>query len=257
MPGNGDAEADLTADYNAEMVEHIARYPRVRDLSIYVGDPDDLVPDPLGPGLPTIREWTEEHFSFPGYISGSVPVDGQRREELRARFGYRADETVCIVSAGGTAVGTTLLNRVLDAFPYAAKQLPGLRMIVVAGPRVDPMALHVPAGNVEVLGYVPDLDLHLAVCDIAVVQGGLTTAMELTANRRPFLYFPLKNHFEQQRHVAWRLDRHRAGRRLQLDDVSAEDIADALVAELGRPLDYRPVTVDGARRAASMLAGLL
>ena len=25
----------------------------------------------------------------------------------------------------------------------------------------------------------------------AIVQGGLTTAMELTANRRPFLYFPL------------------------------------------------------------------
>ena len=34
-----------------------------------------------------------------------------------------------------------------------------------------------------------DLYRHLA-CDLAVVQGGLTTAMELTANRRPFIYFP-------------------------------------------------------------------
>jgi hypothetical protein len=33
------------------------------------------------------------------------------------------------------------------------------------------------------------------------VQGGLTTAMELTANHRPFLYFPLRHHFEQSFHV--------------------------------------------------------
>jgi hypothetical protein len=28
--------------------------------------------------------------------------------------------------------------------------------------------------------------------------------MELTANRRPFLYFPLQRHFEQQIHVPHR-----------------------------------------------------
>ena len=31
MPDGGEREAFLTADYNAEMIEHIARYPRVRD----------------------------------------------------------------------------------------------------------------------------------------------------------------------------------------------------------------------------------
>jgi len=43
---------------------------------------------------------------------------------------------------------------------------------------------------------------HLAAWDLAIVQSGLTTAMELTANRRPFLYFPLKHHFEQNYYVA-------------------------------------------------------
>jgi UDP-N-acetylglucosamine:LPS N-acetylglucosamine transferase len=81
--------------------------------------------------------------------------------------------------------------------------------------------------------------------------------MELTANRRPFLYFPLAHHFEQQRHVAYRLDRYRAGRRMQLADIGPEDIADALVAELARPLDYLPVESDGASRAAAMLGELL
>jgi pimeloyl-ACP methyl ester carboxylesterase/predicted glycosyltransferase len=257
MAEGGPDEAWLTSDYNAEMVEHIARYPRVRDRSLYIGTPDDLVPDLLGPGLPTIRDWTEDHFAFPGYVSGTRSYSEHERQQLRSRFGYRQDQLTCIVTAGGTSVGTTLLNRVLEAYPYAVKQLPGLRLLVVAGPRVDVEALDVPAGEVEVRGYLPDLDQHLAACDIAVVQGGLTTCMELTANRRPFLYFPLANHFEQQRHVAYRLDRYRAGRRLQLAEVSAEDIAEALVAELGRPLDYLPVGSDGAARAAALLGELL
>ena len=66
MPAGGEREAFLTADHNAEMIEHIARFPRLRDRAIFVGDPDDIVPDDFGPGLPAIRDWTERHFSFSG-----------------------------------------------------------------------------------------------------------------------------------------------------------------------------------------------
>ena len=59
--------------------------------------------------------------------------------------------------------------------------------------------------GLEVRPFVYQLYRHLAVCDLAVVQGGLTTAMELTANKRPFLYFPLRHHFEQNFHVRHRL----------------------------------------------------
>ena len=45
MPAGGEREAFLTADYNAEMIEHVARFPRLRDRAIFVGDPDDIVPD--------------------------------------------------------------------------------------------------------------------------------------------------------------------------------------------------------------------
>ena len=63
-------------------------------------------------------------------------------------------------------------------------------MVAVAGPRIDPESLP-PHAGLEVHGYVDRLYRHLAVCDLAVVQGGLTTTMELTAAKRPFLYFPL------------------------------------------------------------------
>ncbi len=102
-----------------------------------------------------------------------------------------------------------------------------------------------------------ELYRHLAACDLAVIQGGLTTAMELTANRRPFLYFPLGHHFEQNYHVRHRLDRYRAGRCLDYQTTMPADIAAAIATEIGKHVDYRPVATDGAARAAAMLADLL
>ena len=81
--------------------------------------------------------------------------------------------------------------------------------------------------------------------------------MELTATRRPFLYVPLRHHFEQNFHVHHRLSRYGAGRRMDYDTATPEVIADAIVQELGRTVEYRAVESDGARRAAEMIAELL
>jgi pimeloyl-ACP methyl ester carboxylesterase len=64
-------ERFVTADYNADMVDHIAEHPEVRDLALFVGNPDDIVAERLGPQLPTIRDWTERHFDFTGYVTGA------------------------------------------------------------------------------------------------------------------------------------------------------------------------------------------
>jgi predicted glycosyltransferase len=257
MPGGGEREAFLTADYNAEMIEHVERFPRIRDRAIFVGEPDDIVPDDFGPGLPSIRDWTEQHYAFSGYVTGFDPTPLiERREELRRELGFQPDEQVVIVSVGGSGVGEALLRRVVAAYPEAARRVNGLRMIVVAGPRIDPAVLNAPPG-VEVLAFVPDLYRHLAACDLAVVQGGLTTTMELAAARRPFLYFPLRNHFEQNRHVRHRLDRYGAGRFMDYDASPPEVIAEAIAAEITRPVDYRPVESDGAARAAALIAPLI
>ena len=97
-------------------------------------------------------------------------------------------------------------------------------------------------------GFLPDLDLHHAACDVAVVQGGLSTTMELTAAGRPFLYFPLGHHFEQQVHVRHRLERHRAGRAMDYREADPGLIADELAAALKSPTDYLPVPTDGAAK---------
>ncbi|MFC5002425.1 alpha/beta fold hydrolase [Dactylosporangium cerinum] len=273
MPAGGEREALVAADYNAEMIGHIARYPRLRDRSIFVGDPDDVVDERFGPDLPRIRDWTSEHYDFAGYVTGAVTGTGTgavtgagsaasdadsraaARAVLRASLGYRDDERVCVVTVGGSGVGGHLLRLVAAAFPEAARKVPGLRMILVAGPRIDPASVPAPAG-LEVRPYVPSLDQHLAACDLAVVQGGLTTCMELTAAGRPFIYVPLRNHFEQQFHVTHRLRRHGAGRRMDYDTLTPDMLAAAIAEEIDRPVTYRPVSGDGAARAAALLAEL-
>ena len=92
MPDGGPHEAYLTADYNAEMIEHIARYRRTRDRALFVGNPGDIVPERFGPDLPMIREWTEQHFDFTGYISGFDPAQFADRQRLRDKLGYQPDE---------------------------------------------------------------------------------------------------------------------------------------------------------------------
>jgi pimeloyl-ACP methyl ester carboxylesterase/predicted glycosyltransferase len=256
MADGGERESFLTTDYNAEMIEHIARFPRIRDQAIFVGNAADIVPDSFGDELPLIRDWTEQHYDFAGYVSGFDADAFADRERLRAELGYSPDEAVCIVTVGGSGVGGHLLRRVIEAFPDAKALVPGLRMIVVAGPRIDPASLPESEG-LEIRPYVHNLYRHLAACDLAVVQGGLTTSMELTANRRPFLYFPLQHHFEQNFHVRHRLDRYGAGRCMDFETSTPESIAAAIAEEIGREVNYAPVETDGARNAATRIAEVL
>jgi predicted glycosyltransferase len=228
----------------------------VRDRALFVGAPDDVVDLPFGPGLPRIREWTREHYAFPGYILPFDPATFADRDGLRARLGFQPDEKVVLAAVGGSGVGHHLLRKVIAAARPARRLVPELRTIVVTGPRIDPASLPAAPG-VEYRRFVPDLYAHLAACDLAVVQGGLSTCMELTATKRPFLYFPLKRHFEQNVHVPHRLARYGAGTRMDYEQTDPELLAQAVADGLKRPVLYRDVETDGARRAAALIAGLI
>ena len=184
MAEGGAEEARLTADYNAEMIEQIDRFPGVRDRALFVGNPADVVPHSFGAGLPKIAPWVEEHFEFTGYVLGPGSGAPEDHAALRAELGYAPGERVCVVTVGGSGVGSGLLERVIAAFPEVRRRVQGLRMIVVCGPRIDRDAFPSHEG-LELHGYVHGLSRHLAACDIAVVQGGLATGMELAAGGRP------------------------------------------------------------------------
>jgi predicted glycosyltransferase len=174
----------------------------------------------------------------------------------RAELGDHDDELMCAVAVGGSGVGRALLDKVIAAYPIATRREPALRMIIVAGPRIDPATLPAHPG-LEVRGYVDRLYRHLCVCDLAVVQGGLSTTMELAAARRPFLYFPLSHHFEQNFHDRHRLDRYGAGRCMDYGTTDPDTLAVAIAENLGRPVTSREVETDGAARAARLIAELV
>jgi pimeloyl-ACP methyl ester carboxylesterase len=252
----GSREAYVAADYNHENIRHIERYPYVRDGAVFVGAKDDVVPRHFGPDLPFMPDWIERHFDFPGYVLPFDPADYSDTERLRRELGLDPNRPLIVASVGGSGVGVHLLRRIAAAFAELRKDVPEARLLLVCGPRIDPAAIE-PVEGMDVVGYVHDLFRTLACCDLAVVQGGLTTTMELVANRRPFVYIPLQNHFEQNHHVVHRLRRYGAPDPTPYDQATPSVLAAQMLARLGAAVDYEPVESGGAERAAQLIAPLL
>ena len=139
MPAGGEHEAFLTTDYNAEMIGHIERHPGVRDRAIFVGNAGGHRAAVVRQGPAGDARLGAEALRFRGLHHRRA----SRRPSAAARtcadsLGYRPDERVCIVTVGGSGVGTHLIRRILQSYPMARAKLPELRMILVAGPRIDP-----------------------------------------------------------------------------------------------------------------------
>ena len=136
MPDGGEREAFLTADYNAEMIEHIDRYPWIRDRA-------DLRRQPRrhrarhrsAPGLPAIRDWTEAHFSFSGYVTGFTPpsLDEPRRAPPPARLPATTSWSASSPSAAAASAGH-LLDEGHRRLPAGQAAGARLRMVVVDRP---------------------------------------------------------------------------------------------------------------------------
>ena len=225
--------------------------PPSEDLILFIGEPDDIPDRRFGLLLPNRREHARRHYRFVGYAFPFDPADYADRTKVRAALGYD-DRPLVVCSVGGTAVGADLLRLSATAYPHLERRLPGVRMVLVCGPRLDPASVAAPPG-VELRGYVPRLYEHFAASDVTVVQGGGTTTLELTALRRPFLYFPLEGHFEQELVVAERVARHGAGRRQSYAETTPEALAEAIVSLVGQEPAWPPIATDGARRAAALI----
>lgn len=225
------------------------------DLNLFIGEPEDVQDRPFGLGLPNRRAYTRRYYHFAGYVLDFDPAAYADRSKIRAALGY--DERPLIVgSIGGTSAGKDLLALCAAAYPHIRQRIENVRLVLVCGPRIDPASLSVPAG-VEVRGYVPRLFEHLAACDLAIVQAGGTTTLELTALRRPFIYFPLEGDFEQELTVARRLARHRAGQQLIYSQTTPEILADTAVRLLGTQVAWPPIAMNGAQRAAELITQLM
>jgi UDP:flavonoid glycosyltransferase YjiC (YdhE family) len=225
------------------------------DIRLFLGELEDIPDTKFGFLLPRRRAWAEEKCKFVGYILPFDPKEYVNTKALRANLGY-GDESLVVCSIGGTAIGKNLLELCAQSYPIARKNIPNLRMILVCGPRLTPAELTVTKG-VEVKGYVPKLYEHFAASDLSIVQSGCSTTIELTALKRPFLHFPLVDHYEQRIPVSHRLARHKSGVRMEYTSTTPESLAEAIVNNLGKKADYRDIPADGAQKAATLICQLL
>lgn len=234
--------------WNKKWVEGAKLDPFPIELTLFLGEPDDIPDKNFGFLLPNMRDFARGRCEFVGYIINANPEELRDRTKIREKLGY-GPEPLVVCSIGGTAVGKDLLDLCVLAYPLMVERIPGLKMVLVCGPRVDPQSLNVQRG-IEVKGYVPNLFEHFAVCDLAIAQAGGTTTLELTALKKPFLYFPLDQHCEQQVHVAGRLARHKAGVKMSFKNTTPESLAESIVANFGKEVTYESIPTNGARNAA-------
>jgi len=226
-----------------------------KNLALFAGELEDIPDKSLGVRLPNRREHAEMFYKFTGYILPFQPTEYTDKARIREKLGY-GKEPLVVCSIGGTSIGKDLLELCGRAYPIIKQKVPDLRMVLICGPRLSVDSVQVPDG-VKVKGYVPALYEHFAASDLVIVQGGGTATLELTALKRPFLYFPLANHCEQQIHVAERLARHQAGIKMVYSQTTPEFLAGQVIANLGKNVDYPPIHVHGAQKAAQLIGKLL
>jgi hypothetical protein len=226
-----------------------------KNLALFAGELQDIPDKGLGARLPNRREHAEEFYKFTGHILPFETAEYAEKTRIRKKLGY-GSEPLVICSIGGTSIGKDLLELCGRAYPIIKQRINDLNMVLVCGPRLSAEDMKVPDG-IEIKGYVPALYEHFAASDLAIVQGGGTATLELTALRRPFLYFPLTNHCEQQVHVAQRLAMHQAGLKMVYSQTTPEILAEKVIANLGKTVDYPPIPVQGAQKAAQLIGELL
>lgn len=241
---------------NGSWVEKWKVHPEATDLPIFIGNHEDIPDTPFDEGLPNRRQWAKEHFEFSGYVLAFDPEDYSDQQTVRENLGFSQEDKILLVAVGGTSVARPLIEKCLEAQRNLQDSIPGIQTIVMCGPRIDPASFG-RYENVEFKPFVSEPIELYAACDLAVIQGGLATAMELTSLNQPFLYFPLKEHFEQQDFVPYRLERYHAGIRMNFDETDPVNLAETIVDNIGKSTNYRSVNTDGASKAASLILGLL
>lgn len=226
-----------------------------KNLALFVGEPDDIPDKKFGFTMANRRQYAQKYYNFLGYILSFDPDRLDDKKRIRKKLGY-GNEPLVVCSIGGTSVGKELLELCGRAYPIAKEKIPNLHMVLVCGPRLSSELVDIPEG-MDLRGFVPDLYKHLAASDLAITQGGGTTTLELLALKKPFIYFPLVGHTEQENVISPRLARYEAGIRMSYLNTDAEMLAESIITNINLETKYRQVPIDGAKNAIKFIGRFL
>jgi UDP-N-acetylglucosamine:LPS N-acetylglucosamine transferase len=240
---------------NRFLAKDVPRIPASRLTHFFVGELEDIPDKRFGFLLPNRREVSRQYYHFLGYVIRFDPAEYTDKTKIRKKLGY-GEQPLIICATGGTFAGKEMLETCGKAYTVLKKDMLDLHMVCVCGELFGTKPPELPQ-DVEFHSFLPDIYEHYAASDMAVVVGGGTTTAELTALRRPFVFFPLENQFDQQLYVAERLARQGAGIKMRYFDTTPESLANAIRTNIGKKVDWKPISVDGAQEAAGLINGFL
>ena len=220
-----------------------------------VGELEDVFDKRFGFGLPNRRDIAKKYYQILGHVIRFDPAEYADKATIKAKLGY-GKEPLLICATGGTSAGKELLELCGRAYTILKEAIPDLHMVAVCGELFGRKPPELPPG-VALHGHIPNLYEHYAACDMAVVVGGGTTTLELTALRRPFVFFPLENQFDQQLYIADRLARQGAGIKMRFYATTPQSLADVIRMNIGKEATWPPIRTDGAQRAATLINRML
>jgi predicted glycosyltransferase len=230
-------------------------HPPFAERSLFIGQVEDVPDRRFGFLLPNRRQLAVKSVDFVGYVLSFNPDEYKNKAEIRKLLDYGTGPLI-VCSIGGTSAGKNLLDLCSKAYPIMKKEVPNLQMVLVCGPLLAQNSIQASDGII-VKGYVPELFKHLAAADLCIVTGGGTVTLELIALKKPFLYFPLEQHFEQEIDVATRCERFGAGVKMRYSETTPELLAEEALANMGKKVNYPPLPLDGAQNAAEIISQLI
>lgn len=226
-------------------------FTKDKNLALFVGEPEDVPVKRFSIIAPNRRGHAKKYYNFLGYILPFNPYEYIDKKRIRKKLGYGYKPLV-ICSIGGTSIGKELLELCAEAYPMVKEKIPDLHMVFVCGPRLLADSINIPK-DMDIRQFVHDLYEHFAASDLAVVQGGGSTTLELTALKKPFIYFPLVGHTEQE-NISRRLQRYKAGIRMSYIDADPKMLAEALIKNINTDTNYKDIPLDGAKNAVKLLS---
>ncbi|MCC9622682.1 glycosyl transferase [Thalassospira sp. MA62] len=227
-------------DRKSEWMRDVAR--RYLDRVIVHGDPilirfEDSFPfaDDIG-----------DLISYSGYVAPVVDAKAATRQGV-------------LVSAGGGAVGGTLLERAIAARSFSQKYHDA-RWDIVAGPNLAPekyetLQRQLPDG-VYLYRFLSDFRQRMAGAAVSVSQAGYNTLMDVLATQTPAVMVPFAEDGEsEQSERATILARQGVISLLDLSGLTAQSLAKQI--DDARKPDQYTIALDGAEKSAGIIAGLI
>ncbi len=241
---------------NYEWVKRNRKVPPKVMTGIFIGEMEDIPDRSFGFLLPNRRESIKNRDgNFVGYIVQFNPEDYRNNQEIRDKLDL-GSEPLIVCSVGGTSIGLPLLELCCRAFPLIKEEIPSAKMLLAPGPRISRGHFNATEG-ITVKDHLSNLYEYFAACDLAIVHAGGSTTLELVALGKPFIYFPVEGHFEQQVHVAARLERLHAGVKMQFSQTTPAMLAEKVVSQIGSRVNYPAIPLDGAKNTVKVLRQII